>query len=189
MSLYRPKGSAVWVYDFSFAGTRIRGSTKQTSKTLARQVYERRKQELRDGASGIRRQQKPELVSKALKDWVDSKQLHWSESMKSIANYAVQHLTPVLGKQLLMEVDAADVRRYQHHRLEEGASNRTVNIEVSILRQTMRRRGYWARIATELKMLPERQDVGRALTDQEESKLLLECGRSASRSLLPFVLL
>lgn len=189
MSLYRPKGSAVWVYDFSFAGTRIRGSTKQTAKTLARQVYERRKQELRDGASGIRRQQKPELVSKALKDWVESKQLHWSKSMQSIASYAVQHLTPVLGNRLLMEIEATDIRRYQRHRIEERASGRTVNIEVGLLRQAMRRRGCWSRIAADVKMLPERQDVGRALTDREESMLLLECGRSASRSLLPFILM
>ena len=38
-------------------------------------------------------------------------------------------------------------------------------------------------------MLDEREDVGRALTAEEESALLLECGRSRSRMLLPFVVL
>jgi integrase len=38
-------------------------------------------------------------------------------------------------------------------------------------------------------MLPERQDAGRALSAEEESALLLECGRSRSRILLPFVVL
>ena len=38
-------------------------------------------------------------------------------------------------------------------------------------------------------MLEEREDVGRALTAEEESTLLLECGRSRSRLLLPFVVL
>jgi integrase len=38
-------------------------------------------------------------------------------------------------------------------------------------------------------MLPERQDVGQALTAEQESSLLFECGRSPSRALLPFVAL
>ena len=38
-------------------------------------------------------------------------------------------------------------------------------------------------------MLPEAGDVGRALSLEEESALLRECGQSRSRSLLPFVIL
>ena len=38
-------------------------------------------------------------------------------------------------------------------------------------------------------MLPERQDVGRALSTEEETRLLLECRRSRSRILLPFVVM
>jgi integrase len=38
-------------------------------------------------------------------------------------------------------------------------------------------------------MLPERQDAGCALTSEQERMLLLECGRSASGVLLPFVTL
>jgi len=38
-------------------------------------------------------------------------------------------------------------------------------------------------------MLPEREDAGRALSAEEESALLLECGKSRSRILLPFVVL
>jgi integrase len=64
-----------------------------------------------------------------------------------------------------------------------------VNIEVGFLRQIMRKHGTWARIAPDVRMLTERQDVGRALTADEESALLLECGRSRSRILLPFVVL
>jgi integrase len=38
-------------------------------------------------------------------------------------------------------------------------------------------------------MLPEREDVGQALTPEQERLLLEECGRSVSRALLPFVTL
>lgn len=38
-------------------------------------------------------------------------------------------------------------------------------------------------------MLPTREDVGRAITPEEEAALLKACGRSRSRSLVPFVTL
>jgi integrase len=64
-----------------------------------------------------------------------------------------------------------------------------VNIEVAMLRQIMRKSGMWERIRPEVVMLKERDDVGRALTQEEEIVLLHECGRSMSRILLPFVTL
>lgn len=54
-----------------------------------------------------------------------------------------------------------------------------------VLRQIMKKHGIWARIQPDVTMLPERQDVGRALSAEEESALLLECGRSRSRILPP----
>jgi len=53
----------------------------------------------------------------------------------------------------------------------------------------MRKYGVWARIQADITMLRERQDAGCALTPEQESLLLLECGRSVSRALLPFVTL
>ena len=38
-------------------------------------------------------------------------------------------------------------------------------------------------------MLAARDDIGRAITPEEESALLLACGKSRSRSLVPFVTL
>lgn len=189
MSLYRPKGSKVYVYDFQFAGMRIRETTHQVSITRARMVYDKRRQELRDGASGIRKQEPPKLLSVAASDWQTSKELGWSAKMRVNVAISLGHLLPVLGKRLLVDIDARDITRYQKTRLQEGASGRTVNIEVGALRQIMRKHGAWARLQGTVKMLPERQDVGHALTPEEESMLLVECGRSRSRILLPFVVL
>jgi integrase len=189
MSIYRPSGSKVWVMDFMFHSQRIRESTGMTSKTRAKEVFEKRKQSLRDGSQGIRRQQRPDLLSTAAAQWQQAKQLKWSPKMASIVEYSIGHLLPVLGKKLLVDIEAKDVAKYQTIRLEEGASNRTANIEVGMLRQIMRKYGMWARIQSDVTMLPERQDVGCALTPEEENTLLLECGRSVSRALLPFVVL
>ena len=189
MSIYRPKGSKVWVMDFMFHSQRIRETTGMTSKTRAKEVYEKRKQSLRDGTAGIRRQSRPDLLNTAATEWQTSKQLKWSPKMRDIVKCSLAHLLPIIGKRLLVDIDARDVAKYQTARLAERASNRTVNIEVGLLRQIMRKYGAWARIQPDVTMLTERQDAGCALTSEQETMLLLECGRSVSRALLPFVTL
>jgi integrase len=175
--------------DFMFHSQRIRETTGMTSKTRAKEVYDKRKQSLRDGTEGIRRQVRPDLLSTAAAQWQQAKQLKWSPKMCDIARCSLAHLLPVMGKRLLVDIEARDIAKYQTARLAEGASNRTVNIEVGMLRQIMRKYGVWARIQADITMLRERQDAGCALTPEQESLLLLECGRSVSRALLPFVTL
>jgi integrase len=187
VSAYRPKGSKVWVMDFMFHSQRVRESTGMTSKTRAKEVFEKRKQSLRDGSAGIRRQARPDLLSTAATEWQQVKQAKWSPKMASIVRYSVGHLLPILGKKLLVDIEARDIVKYQNSRLTEGASNRTVNIEVGMLRQIMRKYGAWARIQADVTMLKEKDDAGQALTSEQETMLLLECGRSASRALFPFV--
>jgi integrase len=190
MSLYRPTGSRVWVMDFWFHGQRIRETTEMTSITRAREVESNRRQALKDGSAGIRKQQnQTRLLSVAAEEWQETKKLAWSPKMCEIANNSFNHLLPILGKKLLVDIESRDVARYQKARLDEGASGRSVNIEVGILRQIMRNYGAWARIQPGVAMLPERQDCGRSLTAAEERILLFECGQSRSRLLLPFVVL
>jgi|HubBroStandDraft_6_1064221.scaffolds.fasta_scaffold32961_4 integrase len=189
MSLYKPKGSKIWVMDFMFHSQRIRESTGTASKSRASRIEQKRRNDLAEGAAGIRKQDPPRLLSVAADEWIEAKKLAWSPGMCQIAENSLAHLLPELGKKLLLEIEASHVAKYQRARLAERAANRTVNIEVSMLRQIMRKYGAWARIQLDVNMLPEREDVGRALTSLEESDLLLECGRSRSRILLPFVVL
>jgi integrase len=175
--------------DFMFHSQRIRESTGTASKSRACRIEQKRRNDLAEGAAGIRRQDPPRLLSVAAEEWMDAKKLAWSPKMCEIAKNSLAHLLPELGKKLLLEIEASDVAKYQRARLAEGAANRTVNIEISMLRQIMRNYGAWARIQSNVTMLPEREDVGRALTAKEETALLLECSRSRSRILHPFVLL
>jgi integrase len=79
------------------------------------------------------------------------------------------------------------VAEYQAHRREQGASNKTINNEVGTLRAILRRYRLWAQLAPDVRMLPVREDAGRALSPEEEQKLLAACAASRSRSLLPAV--
>jgi hypothetical protein len=169
MSVYRPKGSRIYWMDFHFDGTRIRESTHQPGITRARKVEDKRRQGLRDGATGIRKPERPPLFSVAAAEWMEAKRGKWSPRTLDIAQNSMKHLAPAFGKKLLVDIEAADVSRYQKARLEQGASARTVNIEVGCVRSIMARAGLWARIQSHVEMLPERQDVGHALTSEEES--------------------
>ncbi len=189
MSLYRPKASKIWVMDFMFHGQRIRESTGTRSRSLGEKIEAKRRRALEEGAAGIRKQKPPRLLSVAAEEWLETRRSGWSPGTHRIANGALAHVVPQLGRNLLVDIEASDVSKFQKARLAEGASNRTVNIEVSILRQIMRKHGAWSHIQSDVTMLPERQDVGKALSSAEEFSLLAECGKSRSRLLLPFVVL
>ncbi|MGO9094758.1 MAG: tyrosine-type recombinase/integrase [Bryobacteraceae bacterium] len=189
MSVYRPTGSKIFWMDFHFKGQRIRESTGQPGKTRAKETELKRKQGLRDGASGIRRPEAPRLFAVAAADWAEAKKPKWSPGTFVIAQNSLRHLAPFFGKKLVVDIEARDIGRYQRARQAEGAAGRTVNIEVGHLRSVLKWAGAWARIQPHVEMLPERQDVGHALTGEEETALLAECGKSRSRVLLPFVVL
>ena len=157
-------------------------------------VYDKRRRDLSDGAAGIRPAKRAQVFSVAAKEWLDLKRPKWSPKMGEIGDYSLRHLMPIFGGNLVSTIDAGDIGRYQQMRLAEGASGRTCNIEVGILRQVLKHHGQWHRILTSpawktVGMLEERRDAGRALTPTEERILLLECEESASRRLSPFVLL
>jgi integrase len=87
------------------------------------------------------------------------------------------------------DVDANDVAEYQRKRLIDGVSNRTVNYEVGTLRGILRQFGLWGPIADRVRSLPERHDVGRALSAGEETKLIAAASASRSPALLQLLLI
>jgi integrase len=189
MAIFRYKGSKVWTMDFLFHGQRIRESTGTRSKTLALRIEDKRRRALEEGAAGIRKPRQAQLLSVAAEERLEMKKATLQPRSVKIEQFNLAHLLPELGRQLVSDIDARDVARYQQKRLEEGASPKTINLEVGTLRAILKRAGQWARLQPEVKMLSTRDDVGRAIPAEEEAVLLQACARSRSRSLLPFVTL
>ena len=189
MSIYRYKGSKVWTMDFMFMGQRIRESTHQTSKTRAQEVHDKRKQKLRDGVSGYKKHSRPLLMSVAASQWLELRKPAWSPKMYVIEKTNLGHLAPEIGKHLLQDVEPKHISQYQQKRLAEGASPKTINLEIGTLRAVLRHHGLWADIQRWVKMLPANEEIGRALSTEEERRLLDACAKSRSRSLSPFVVL
>jgi integrase len=189
MSLFRYKGSKVWTMDFHIHSQRIRESTGTRSKTLATDIERKRRRELEEGTAGIRKRKQPKLFSLAADEWVEAKTPDWAPNTLTGELANLKHLKPVFGRKLVVDIDPKDVRSYQDDRLEEEASPKTINNEIGTLRSILRRSGAWARIQPEVSMLPPGEEIGKAITPEEERALLDACGKSRSRSLLPFVIL
>jgi integrase len=74
-------------------------------------------------------------------------------------------------------------------RIREDASPKTVNLEIGTVRAILRKHRVWAAIQPDVRMLRTSEEVGRAISKEEETKLLQGCRESRSRSLLSVVAL
>jgi integrase len=186
VSVYR-RGE-VWWYKFSFNGQLIRESVKSNSKTVAKGAELARRRELEQAYNHIPKRERVPLFSNAADVWLAGKT---GLAPKSTQRYeqCVPHLKEEFGKRLVCDIDANDVAEYQRKRLAAGLSNRTVNYEVGTLRGVLRQFGLWGPIADRVRALPERHDVGRAVSAEDEAKLIAAASASRSPTLLPLLLI
>lgn len=186
MSVY--KRGDVWWYKFRFAGQVIRESSKSESKTLAKDAERSRRRELEGSFNGISRPRIAQLFSAAAEAWLRTKIAHLSPRSVIIERANLKHINPYFAKMLLCDIAADDIAHYQASRLEQRAASKTVNLEVGTLRAILRKNRLWAAIQPDIRMLRTREDMGRAISREEEAALLEACRASRSRSLYPAVL-
>jgi integrase len=183
------KRGEFWWYEFVFRGQRIRESTGSNSKPLAVKAERNRRRELEESVNGIQPARRPILLSTAAREWIAANQARWSKSNLSIQEFNLKHLSAHFGAFLLVDITAEHIGKYQGMRQKQKASNRTINMEVSTLRMILKAARLWTLIADDVRMLPERRDVGRALTVDEETKLLEACRKSPQPSLYTAVVI
>lgn len=180
-----------WWYEFRFLGQRIRESTHSKDRGLAGKAERERRRQLENGMNRTKDSVRPVLFASAAKAHLErgENEKDWSASNARIERYNVDHLMPHFGKLLLLEITGVDVGCYQAARKKDGASPRTVNMEVGTLRAILREHRLWANIQPDIHMKKTKQDTGRALSEDEQHRLLTACKKSRSRSLYPAVLL
>jgi integrase len=174
MSVY--KRGDVWWYKFRFAGQVIRESSKSESKTVAKDAERARRRTLEEGYNQIKRRTLPPTFERAGLTWLEGEKPHLAERTYEIYEVALRcHLKPELGRLLLCDIDAARIARYQARRKSENASARTLNKELQVLRQILRRHKLWANLQGDVKFERESENIGKALTQEEEGRLLSAC--------------
>ena len=85
-------------------------------------------------------------------DWLEAEKPHLAERTYEIYEVAYRcHLKPVLGSLLLCEIDATEIASYQAKRKTEKASARTLNKELQVLRQVLKRHKMWTKLQGDVK--------------------------------------
>lgn len=185
MSLYKRGG--IWWMEFAVRGIRVRETTSTHRKDLAISVERARRRAIECAVNGITPAKKPKKFSDAFSQWLDDNEMNWSKSYVAIQYGSLKHLGPPFNGKLLSEITAALIKKYQKQRKKVGASNRTINIEISTLRMVLKANKLWGAIVDEIRLLPEREDIGRAPEHEEAARLLKACFESSQPSLYPAV--
>ena len=136
----------------------------------------------------IPRRERMPLFEVAAREWLQTK---GALAEKILVRYkgCVQNLTDHFGGRLVCDIGPQDIANYQRKRLTAGKSHRTVNYEVGTLRGILRYFGLWGQISDRVNTLPERHEVGRAVSPEDEEKLIRAAQQSRSAALLPLLAL
>ncbi len=186
MSVYK-RGGKYW-FKFTLRGLLVRESAGTANRELAVKAERERRRALEQGIAGVKAGAKPLVFERVAGEWLKLNRARWSTSNYRIETYNLRHLLPHFGKKLLTDITADDISRYQAARQAEGAGPRTINLEVGTLRSIMRKHRLWANIQPDVRPLRTRDNVGKALTPDEQHRLLIACKNSRSRSLYPAAL-
>jgi len=181
------KRGSKWWFKFKFAGRTYREPAKTSSKSLARDVERVRRREIEAAYSRVPKRRAPRIIEVEARDWLSLKRATLALSSFSIAESGLRlHLLPKLKKRLLSDIDAHTISRYQRQRLKEGASPKSINLEVGTLRALLRHHELWTdALRRDVRPLKVRDDHGRSLTVDEERRLTDACRSSRSPSLSP----
>jgi len=186
MAVY--KRGNVWWYSFVFAGKRVQDSSKSTRKTLAIEAEKQRRLELQRANVGLPSTVTAERirsVSEVLKDYGKAYKVnHRDKSVLFVENRSA-HLKRIIGSMLLADLNQQRAIEYMSTRQKEGASARTINMELQVLSRAV---GYtWKGLWPKLKKLEENHDVGRALETAEEKAIMDAAQQNSSKLIYPFL--
>jgi integrase len=132
-SIYKRPGSRFFQIKFSKDGRVYRESTGTDKVTEAKLILQDRVNKLNQGTYSpeAKKVRVSELVDSVITDYrVNSK-----KSMEYVEMRWKKHLEPVFGHVVAAHVTSDDIDKYKLHRLNEGASNATVNRELAIVKR------------------------------------------------------
>lgn len=199
MAVYRPKyrdpktgklkEQAVWWYEFTFAGQRVRESSKSTRKTIATEAEKDHRLRLERANAGMpteNREQRIKAAAEVLRVYEQQYRINHRVSSVVIVVERSKHLLRLLGSVLLPDLTSDRITAYMEQRRQEKAGNRTINLELIVLSRAI---GYtWKALWPKVKKLEENHDAGRALESAEENRLLDAAAANPSHLIYPFLM-
>jgi integrase len=186
VSVYRPKytdpktrrlkQSQIWWYEFTFAGKRVRESSKSKRKTIAEKAEKNRRLELEKGFNAVEDNRADRIltVSAMTDEYLKSYRLRNPRSA-TFAESALAHVKRHMGGLMRVDLTSKAVEDYQTVRLEEKAAPKSINEETGLLLRLLGEHGdlIRAKMRRERKLkLKARGRIAKAYSPEERAALI-----------------
>jgi integrase len=170
----------------------IQETTKTSSKTLAKAAEQRRRRELEEGFNSLADDRKARIrtIAELPADYLEEYKLRHRST--KFAEYAVRHVTRIVGGLMTIEANERTVLSYQTARLKELASPKTINEEVGFLLRLLQDQGdsIRARLKRRKQLkLAVGEQVGRAFSADEKNRLIEQARARRSNAIYPALML
>lgn len=186
MAVYRPiytdpktgrlKESRIWWYEFTFAGKRVRESSKSKRKTIVEKAEKNRRLELEKGFNAVEDNRADRIltVSEMADEYLKSYKLRNPRSA-TFAEFALGHVKRHIGGLMRVDMTPEAVENYQTARLKEKAAPKSINEETGFLLRLLGEQGDMirAKMRRERKLkLKVRGRVAKAYSPEERAALI-----------------
>jgi integrase len=173
------KNGRFYHYEFRLDGRRHRGSTGATSKEHAIAEERRQRERLEKSYGQVLEEETREQQRKTIRQAADEflKEYRLKHQSPTFAEYALGHVTSLLGGKLVVEITPNVVKRYQADRLGDQAGPKSINDEVQLLLRMCGEQGALIRATLrrdKALKLPLPPSPGRPYSAEEKSRMLEE---------------
>jgi integrase len=167
------KRGKTWHCHFVVNSQRFRQSLKTTDWREAQAEEKRLISEAQEGklthSSGVLARMP---FGSAADDYVSGRTLELAAASKAKEKQLLVQLRAYFKQEPLKAITAKQIIEYRVWRAEQKVGPATLNAEIGILRRILKRAKLWARVADDIRPLKEPSTIGRALTEQEQQRLL-----------------
>ena len=179
MGVYRPKKSKYYWIDFYYKGVRYRESSESPRKRDAELLLAKRKIEVREGKFNPAPTTKEPTLAEFMPRYFE-----WAKDYKRPSTIErnqqfLDHLLPKFGTVTMSQISICAADEYKKVRLNEKASNGTINRERSFLKAILNRAVKWGVIEKNpiqsMESLPEEHLFNRYLSVDETLSLIKSC--------------
>lgn len=169
MSLYKRK--QIWWTDFSVRGRRFRVSLDTSDKRQATRLERERIAEAQNTGTISSLDCAGITVENSAQMYLSERAALVSDSTIRLERDALKPINRRIGFLFIGRIMPETLTSYITARKSEGIGNRTINMEIGVLRKILKRWKLWGALSEHYKALPEPKDIGRALSPSEESRL------------------
>jgi integrase len=167
------KRGKTWHVDVFVDGQRIRQSLKTTDWRKAQSEERKLIKAAEDGKLAIGRDSLARLpFSEAATLFLPGRLSHLAPLSIRTEKERASMVNKTFGAVPVHRITAATVQAHIRNRKTEGIANATVDRELDIIRGVLKKAKRWHLFADEIKPLPLRQKIGRALSYEEKVRLL-----------------